>query len=767
MINIYSSNLKDFELKRKTETAFYFLKNLANELKIIKKDNKKTLIYEEMKKAINENNVITSEEKCFQLNKEQEKKQVGSHDKLESYLHTDINKTKVFSDDKIILKKIKMYNYTKEFSLILKNDEDEDKIKIKNKLELKEIKPEGKIKKYMIKRNSISISDSNKLKNNLDIITLNECDIAKEDDNLEILYDNNLNRNSVFSEFKPNLNKNIKKKILRLNSYSNTPINNHYKNLNISLHKIDSNSIISDTQISDETFSNRNTLGNQSSKFSNIILLNAPDSFKSSGMNSFKIHLLNSNIDEYKNKNTAESENNFDFKNYYNDALNDYGENNRFHSVKKKNNFSNLNYSDYFDISDNKFSKDKLEFIKIKKNRMSEDLIREKKRKKIFNFIKPENKREKKDNIIEYNLKEKGLKISNKELYQKNKRESEILKIKPIKNKELVKDQKENYEYLHRETKIKNSEKNNYIPSTDTSSFIQLKKMQNEEYSNSKEKNQRNIINLLTNEEIENEDDQLNDNFIYEKINNDILDESKISTKYIDENNLGKNFMHKKNSTNDKNLRFIKKDLNVVKLIKCPKTKNIKHEKNINEKILKKDYSIEKLNKYDFNKTFVIEENYFYRQYEDKNKELNKNNQNTQKRVDEIDELKNLSFFKGYKKYQNQYISSLKENNRDNYNNADIEKNRIKKTFSLHIKNGSKNTDDDYSNNNNYCNIIQSSRKVSFRQDSPNNLFKKDLCKLDTISLVDQENTDFKIKLHECRPNRKYHYKKMKNSTIE
>jgi hypothetical protein len=225
--------------------------------------------------------------------------------------------------------------------------------------------------------------------------------------------------------------------------------------------------------------------------------------------------------------------------------------------------------------------------------------------------------------------------------------------------------------------------------------------------------------------------------------------------------------MHKKNSTNDKNLRFIKKDLNVVKLIKCPKTKNIKHEKNINEKILKKDYSIEKLNKYDFNKTFVIEENYFYRQYEDKNKELNKNNQNTQKRVDEIDELKNLSFFKGYKKYQNQYISSLKENNRDNYNNADIEKNRIKKTFSLHIKNGSKNTDDDYSNNNNYCNIIQSSRKVSFRQDSPNNLFKKDLCKLDTISLVDQENTDFKIKLHECRPNRKYHYKKMKNSTIE
>lgn len=779
-MNTNHDKFDDLKLKMKSEKGYNYLKKLASNLKIINKNKVKKLDYDEITKALrdknivknNKNNIIeTNSNKSELFNDNLDKNCFYSVDYYE-----EKEKEKGFSEEKRFFTHSNINNFAKQFSLNLVNTIEEpfDKLNLKKVYSDKKIKRKsnGKIKDY-------ANSNVNKFKNLSNIIKLDKskkCELADKINNLnqsekEILLD----KKSSIYKCKENTDKEDSNKGRKISSFNSNKTLTYNE--------------VSNSSNNNTSNSRTNSIFNYNDKSNNLTFVNAADSFKSFRENSFKIqlqsiedgrrvsYLSSKTNDENKNIEETPNEEMQIFKNEQTKSrLNIYTDNNQLdtlYTFKEKlshqNSFGNRKKRKSKTLKDDtaKIKVDKIDNSKIQLMRKVSSCYFDS-----SDSYTDDSKLESNLNLEKNTKQKKNSQLKNKER-SKSKNYFKIKEINFLNSIEIKKRKNKEKENSMREKVDK--KKNKYLHSTDTSSFIQFKKIKNEEIYNSKEKcNQSKLINLITNDNYaeenligndrnsNNNNDYKYDNFT-NLINDDILYVSKFRSSNQIENKSKKTLSKTKlvlfsdnNSFNEFNLKSsvnckhfeIKKNNSYSKIYKIKNSKNDYFQDNYNQNVknkynknsLIKSLNIKEpsinikinsednLNKHKNKKHNVNEKQTIYLNSDLSNKKINTNSC-TKGNVFQ----KKLNTLKNNFSFNNEYLQETPKDKKFNQN-----KNLIKNSFisNTHQYKSINNLDN--------FNIFGNTNYHWKDYHTKRNAESKDSCK------YFKPEKEFKIKLHEC-----------------
>lgn len=536
-----------------------------------------------------------------------------------------------------------------------------------------------------------------------------------------------------------------------------------------------------------------------SNSSNNIIIINAAESFKSvNGTYSFKIKL--NKMDEDQIINQQENNNNNNDSDYFK-------ENNKFDIEKKQTNKENehadknyyfteaINEKKLNKLSDsNKFKGEKEIVIK------GSSHSRKNKNKNKLNFSKAIYQ-----NDSDSDIRKNEGPFSERTDGNRDLSNTKFHKMTEINFLNSVEIRKANSK-IKKDSEKASNKKQNYLHSTDTSSFIQLQKIKNEEFSNSKEKvNQSKIINLLSNESGDDEIDNFNlknkvSNEEEENNNDDFLEENRLCAEDViqlkripRDYNCNENINKIQDAIEASKVSAKKKDLEVLKLLRCKNTEQTVCKKNkfkyevdsfgksasanINEKtkITNIRNHCEAENKpfdkfkdfYELNKNHKASENNIqgFRFHDSLSKALGVSAKMKLINIENKCEtkLKKNKPINRLNKQENRFNDKIncyetsQENNIDNLEENFNNKTKPFKRFSLDIKNKIKKEVKNIPKQAN-CNL--SFRRLSECNDFESASFQRNNASNNSNynhSNSEQLNiTDFEIELHECSPNNKF-----------
>lgn len=767
-----------------------------------------------MTKAINVNdhkevNVSFSKRVSLNTARESLKNDLLAKEWVYSLTQTDDNKRKnssqkIYFDFNSVKKN---YNPNKEFSLnLVTGNENENHDEIE-KFKLKKIKSEGKVDRLRKnKKYSFGLTEDKTYVTNTSLIKLTECENINKNKFIKNIVQKKVSTSSIkinTLSLSENNKKNDKFEstvsIAEIkNNSSNCQSNNNYLNQNNSS-KLEESSLT------------QNSINTSSENSNNIILINAAESFKS---------LKENNLND-------KFENQEDFKHEINDSnpivklLNENKINNdhlyfsgkiiflnleitdcprteqipnliniekrgsKFHHIDKMN---VLNYdNEKLSFDENILNQEKLTFIPdtpIEEENIGYSKIEIKSSKKSKNCLKSSDSNSGDSDIIQNRsfLLNQASDIENskdsnkKNIEQTNNKYYKIKEIDFLNSLEIKKKKKKGNSNSEQNSK----KKKNYLHSTDTSSFIQLKKMQNEERSNSKEKvNQSKVINLFSNEsdDICLSNPNSNENNFNEcqvKASNEIITLKKIpiSPRYNDsksgkfKNNskvfklLRCNTQEDINDSEDEISYHYKKTENASFNVDSSPKKTNSDNYNSTEKCNSKNYCLysDKFSKKpEYVSTKLKHRNTF--NYDSSQLESNKNSEgNLNAKRKKIKCLKKEETFEvnNIKTEIDDFMEETAKNILLFFNDS-FENTNLKNRFSLNIKNkfAPANLFKDDENDNQISLIGIKTEKTSDNKNYSIIKSSSQSKKLNNSGLMKVENADFKIKLHECVTSKK------------